>query len=212
MSRAVERRHPGQRQRRCIFRTASRPLAKLSQYLSGARSSAIVESLTIRQRRPCCGGAGPPRPGWCVAVNTKAAAGRSWPVEAGPSCPSSMRPSRWRRAIDLASFADARPPSGFGIPGWLQKADRALPPKRSTPSCIMSGSSAVAALAALPDGAMIVVGGSAFALRSGRTHRWTNEGYAPSEKLRHADGLLTPPSTLMALSAGYRPALHPSIN
>ncbi len=33
-----------------------------------------------------------------------------------------------------------------------------------------------------------------------------------AEQLRHADGLLTPPSTLMALGAGYRPALHPSIN
>jgi hypothetical protein len=65
---------------------------------------------------------------------------------------------------------------------------------------------------ALPDGAMIVAAGSAFVLRSGRTHRWTNEGYAPPEEPRHADGLLTPPSTLMALRAGCRPALHRSIN
>ncbi len=43
---------------------------------------------------------------------------------------------------------------------------------------------------------------------------WTSAkgGPRPSAKqLRHADGLLTPPSTLMALASGYRPALHPSI-
>jgi len=67
-------------------------------------------------------------------------------------------------------------------------------------------------LAALPDGAMVVAAGSAFTLYSGQAHRWTNEGYAPPERLHHADGLLTPPSTLMALGSGYRPVLHPSIN
>jgi hypothetical protein len=67
-------------------------------------------------------------------------------------------------------------------------------------------------LAALPDGAMVVAAGSAFTVRSGKAYRWTNEGYARAEPLDHADGLLTPPSTLMALGAGYRPALHPSID
>jgi hypothetical protein len=64
---------------------------------------------------------------------------------------------------------------------------------------------------ALPDGAVVVAAGSAFTLSSGLAYRWTNEGYDLSVSLHRADGLLTPPSTLMALSAGYRPALHPSI-
>jgi hypothetical protein len=67
-------------------------------------------------------------------------------------------------------------------------------------------------LAELPDGAMVAAAGSAFTLRAGQAHRWANEGYAPAERLRHADGLLTPPSTLMVLRAGYRPVLHPSID
>ncbi len=67
-------------------------------------------------------------------------------------------------------------------------------------------------LAELPDGAMVAAEGSAFTLHSGRAHRWTNEGYAAPERLRHADGLLTPPSTLMVLGSGYQPALHPSID
>jgi hypothetical protein len=64
---------------------------------------------------------------------------------------------------------------------------------------------------ALPDGAVVVAAGSAFTLSSGLAHRWTNEGYDPPVPLYCADGLLTPPSTLMALGAGYRPVLHPSI-
>ena len=64
---------------------------------------------------------------------------------------------------------------------------------------------------ALPDGAVVVAAGSAFTLSSGLPHRWTNEGYDPPVLLHRADGLLTPPSPLMALGAGYRPVLHPSI-
>jgi len=64
---------------------------------------------------------------------------------------------------------------------------------------------------ALPDGAVVVAAGSAFTLSSGLAHRWTNEGYDPPVPLHRADGLLTPPSTLMAFGAGYRPVLHPSI-
>jgi hypothetical protein len=36
-------------------------------------------------------------------------------------------------------------------------------------------------------------------------------GYDPPVPLHRADRLLTPPSTLMALGAGYQPVFHPSI-
>jgi hypothetical protein len=63
----------------------------------------------------------------------------------------------------------------------------------------------------LPDGAMVAAAGSAFTMVGGRAFRWTEQGYEPPiDKLR-AEGLLTPPSTLMALRAGYRPILHPAI-
>ena len=68
-----------------------------------------------------------------------------------------------------------------------------------------------APLAALPDGTVICVGAEAFTLRAGLAHRWTQEGYAPARRLQQADRLVTPPSTLRALQAGYRPVLHPSI-
>jgi len=65
---------------------------------------------------------------------------------------------------------------------------------------------------ALPDGTMVVWDGAAFTLRSGQAFRWTEDGYGQAECLSYADALLTPPSTLRTLRAGYQPVLHPSIN
>lgn len=65
----------------------------------------------------------------------------------------------------------------------------------------------IGSLTDLPEGVMIVSAGAAFTLHSGQAYRWTPAGYAPAERLHHADGLLTPPSTVLALAAGYRPVL-----
>jgi hypothetical protein len=64
----------------------------------------------------------------------------------------------------------------------------------------------------LPDGAMVARGDDAFTLRGGLAYRWTNDGYAPPQMLDNADWLLTPPSSVMALRAGYAPIFHPTIN
>jgi len=65
-------------------------------------------------------------------------------------------------------------------------------------------------LSSLPDGAMVASGDAAFLILGGRALRWSPSGYAPVEQMPRADGLLTPPSTLAALRAGYRPVLHAS--
>ncbi|WDZ79166.1 hypothetical protein PWG15_27180 (plasmid) [Ensifer adhaerens] len=67
-------------------------------------------------------------------------------------------------------------------------------------------------LADLPDGAVVVAKDKAYTLRAGLAHRWNNDSYDRSEILDEADWLLTPPSTVMALLAGYRPVFHPSLN
>jgi hypothetical protein len=65
-------------------------------------------------------------------------------------------------------------------------------------------------LDALPDGAMVQAGEDSYLTARGRALLWTWDGYRePKNPMRDAM-LLTPPSTLRALSAGYRPALHPS--
>ena len=66
--------------------------------------------------------------------------------------------------------------------------------------------------AALPDGATVVSSGDAYVLSQGRAYRWQESGYAAPCELRRADGLLTPPSTVAALRAGYVCALHPALS
>lgn len=60
--------------------------------------------------------------------------------------------------------------------------------------------------AALPDGAMVAQGAQAYAVRGGSVLRWSFEGYAPANiNIKGAFELLTPPATVAALRAGYRP-------
>jgi hypothetical protein len=62
----------------------------------------------------------------------------------------------------------------------------------------------------LPDGAMLQAGDESYLIAQGRVMLWSPAGYREaSGTLKHAM-LLTPPSTLRALDAGYRPVLHPS--
>ena len=66
------------------------------------------------------------------------------------------------------------------------------------------------AIDALPDGAMLAMNREIYMILQGRQLRWTFAGYhAVDIKLDDAP-LLTPPSTLKALRAGYRPLLHAS--
>jgi hypothetical protein len=61
----------------------------------------------------------------------------------------------------------------------------------------------------LPDGAMIAAGDRAFVVAAGVPLLWSPRGYRRVDAPK-PDGMLTPPSTLAALRAGYRPDLHPS--
>ena len=62
----------------------------------------------------------------------------------------------------------------------------------------------------LPDGAMLQAGEDSFVMRGGRALRWSFDGYSETTDLRATPKLITPPSTLRALMAGYRPVLHES--
>lgn len=64
----------------------------------------------------------------------------------------------------------------------------------------------------LPDGTGLATAGEAYILAHGRAFRWTARGYEGPVEIRRVDALLTPPSTLAALRAGYRPVLHPSVD
>ncbi|MBN9073790.1 MAG: hypothetical protein J0H34_19785 [Rhizobiales bacterium] len=57
----------------------------------------------------------------------------------------------------------------------------------------------------LPDGAMFAVNGIAYAQRGSAALCWSFEGYMPVEPPHGRRELLTPPATVAALRAGYRP-------
>ena len=65
-------------------------------------------------------------------------------------------------------------------------------------------------VAQLPDGAMVHKGEESFLIVQGRALQWSMGGYSEAECTIDNAQLLTPPSTLRALNAGYRPVLHPS--
>ena len=65
-------------------------------------------------------------------------------------------------------------------------------------------------LAELPDGAMLQEGVESFLVVQGRALEWSPAGYREAQIAINDAMLLTPPSTVRALSAGYRPVLHPS--
>jgi hypothetical protein len=62
----------------------------------------------------------------------------------------------------------------------------------------------------LPDGAMVAAGAESFLIAKGRALMWAPAGYRDAQGRIEGAMLLTPPSTLRALSAGYRPVLHRS--
>ena len=65
-------------------------------------------------------------------------------------------------------------------------------------------------VAELPDGAMVQQGDDCFLVAQGKALLWSSAGYAPHLSALDHPMLLTPPSTLRAIIAGYQPVLHPT--
>jgi hypothetical protein len=65
-------------------------------------------------------------------------------------------------------------------------------------------------VAELPDGAMVQAEAESLLIVQGRALLWSMAGYRKAVNAIEDAMLLTPPSTLRAISAGYRPVLHPS--
>jgi hypothetical protein len=62
----------------------------------------------------------------------------------------------------------------------------------------------------LPDGAMVQAGAESYLIARGRALSWSFDGYREISDTLPVAALLTPPSTLRAFGAGYRPVLHSS--
>ena len=66
-------------------------------------------------------------------------------------------------------------------------------------------------VAALPDGTYVARDESAWLVWNGALHDWSDRGYVRRERpSRGLVAVLTPPSIVAILRAGYRPAVHPT--
>ncbi len=64
--------------------------------------------------------------------------------------------------------------------------------------------------AELPDGAMVLRDGEAHLMLDGAARRWSFRGYGPPVAGLRGVQLITPPSTVAVLRAGYRAEIHAS--
>jgi hypothetical protein len=62
----------------------------------------------------------------------------------------------------------------------------------------------------LPEGTMVQAGGETFLIFKGGAQRWSFDGYQSANVPTYDVKLITPPSTVRALRAGYRPVFHSS--
>ena len=62
----------------------------------------------------------------------------------------------------------------------------------------------------LPDGTMVLQGGAPHLILKGLAYPWSAGGYGVATAPRADARLLTPPATVVALTAGYQPRLHAS--
>jgi hypothetical protein len=67
------------------------------------------------------------------------------------------------------------------------------------------------AIEKLPDGVMVRSGEESFLIVAGRPLLWTPSGYRAAKGGIEDVRLLTPPSTVRAILAGYRPVIHSSM-
>jgi hypothetical protein len=119
------------------------------------------------------------------------------------------RPCGYCRRADHLAFAEAwRAARRLPRPPSAAEMDTALHRERTDRSRRKLTYPAPAA--ELPDGAMIWAGGGPGLLIGGRVRPWSFHGYgAPADPAGRAE-VLTPPSIVAAIAAGYRPLVHPS--
>jgi hypothetical protein len=116
------------------------------------------------------------------------------------------RPCFFCRRADAKRFAAAFP----GAPLPAPAMDAVLHGERLASTGARG--EPVADVSRLPDGAMVADGARAFAIRKGRPVAWSFEGYGETAAGERHLRLVTPPSIVAALAAGYEPRWHPSVD
>jgi hypothetical protein len=124
------------------------------------------------------------------------------------------RPCAYCRRADFTAFAEAWR-AARGVAGRARprapEIDARLHAERVEPGSRRQRTRPAVA-GELPDGAMVRHGGTLGLLAGGRLLPWSFAGYLAPAPLppRARVELLTPPATVAAIAAGYRPLVHPS--
>jgi len=119
------------------------------------------------------------------------------------------RPCAYCRRGDYLAFAEA----------WRAAQSLSARPRAVEMDAVLHGERVVsrtrrkvtwpARLAELPDGAMVRADGVSGLVADGRMAPWSFGGYAAPVEVGDVE-VLTPPSIVAAIRAGYRPIVHPS--
>ena len=141
-------------------------------------------------------------------------AGRSWTelffLDEATALAAGHRPCFYCRRASALAFRDAWARGRGIVMPFAPAIDAVLHGERLGDRRVKKIHPLSGAIGDLPDGTMIAAGDDAYVVVGGRPLLWTADGYRRAGPPPRVDGLLTPPSTVGALSAGYRPALHPS--
>lgn len=118
-------------------------------------------------------------------------------------CAECRRPD-YRRFCDLWAMCHGEPVSADIIDRRLQRERLIRPRVKRTYN---------ADLASLPDGVYVAIGDRAWLVWGDSLFAWSPNGYGEfRERPQRKDvSVLTPPSTVAVLAAGYRVAVHPSV-
>jgi hypothetical protein len=122
------------------------------------------------------------------------------------------RPCGYCRRADYLAFGEAwRSAAGLERRPWAVEMDAVLHRER-VESRTRRQRVRTARAGSLPDGVMLRHDGTLGLLLAHRLVPWSFAGYLPPVRLAAGDAVevLTPPATVSAITAGYRPALHPT--
>ncbi len=158
-------------------------------------------------------------PAWLICVcefrgrRRKVMGGRSWTelffLDEATALSAGHRPCFYCRRDDANAFRTAWQHGNHTGPMLAPEIDAVLHRER-----LVSGRKPLPALSKplrqLPDGTMVQSGAESYLVARGAALRWSPSGYHAAQKSLRDAALLTPPSTVRALAAGYRPVLHPS--
>ena len=133
----------------------------------------------------------------------------SGPAVAAPALSAGHRPCAYCRRPDYLAFTQAwRAARQLPQPPLAAEMDAALHAERTDRSRRKLSYSAH--VAELPDGAMVRLGREPGLLIGGRVHPWSFRGYGAPAPAEAEVEVLTPPSIVAAITAGYQPLVHHS--